>query len=32
VASTLYWPPMTLGAPKSVMTMVKTTKVALISP
>ncbi len=32
VASTLYWPPMTFGAPKSVITITKTTKVALISP
>ena len=32
VASTLNCPPITLGTPKSVITRVKITKVALISP
>ena len=31
-ASMLYWPPITFGTPKSVMTRVKTTKAAEIRP
>jgi hypothetical protein len=32
VASTSNWPPITLGTPKSVITSVNTTKMALIRP